>query len=86
MLNGHLDTMPAGPGWSVDPYSGVVRDGRLFGLGAADQKGGLAAMAVAAAAVRRAGVPLHGRLLLTGVIADRLLGGSAPSSLASTYP
>jgi acetylornithine deacetylase/succinyl-diaminopimelate desuccinylase family protein len=68
MLNGHLDTMPAGPGWTTDPLGGIVRDGHLFGLGAADQKSGLAAMAVAAAAVRRAGLPRRGRLLLTGVV------------------
>src|SRR5437867_1336701 len=38
MLNGHLDTMPAGPGWTTDPLGGVVRDGHVFALGAADQK------------------------------------------------
>lgn len=68
MLNGHLDTMPAGPGWTTDPFDPVVRDGHLFGLGAADQKSGLAAMAVAATAVRRAKLPIRGRLLLTGVV------------------
>jgi acetylornithine deacetylase/succinyl-diaminopimelate desuccinylase family protein len=74
MLNGHLDTMPAGPGWTTDPLGGIVRDGCLFGLGAADQKSGLAAMAVAAAAVYRARLPLRGRLLLTGVIDEEGAG------------
>jgi acetylornithine deacetylase/succinyl-diaminopimelate desuccinylase family protein len=74
MLNGHLDTMPAGPGWTTDPLGGIVRDGSLFGLGAADQKSGLAAMAVAAAAVRRASLPLRGRLLLTGVVDEEGAG------------
>jgi acetylornithine deacetylase len=68
MFNGHLDTMPAGPGWTVDPHGAEVRDCRVFGLGAADQKSGLAAMAVAAKALRRADVSPHGRLLVTGVI------------------
>lgn len=68
MFNGHLDTMPAGPGWTANPHGAEVRDGRMFGLGAADQKSGLAAMAVAAKALRRADMSLRGRLLLTGVI------------------
>ncbi|HEY8475386.1 MAG TPA: M20 family metallopeptidase [Chloroflexota bacterium] len=43
----HLDTVPAGEGWSVDPFSAEVRDGRLYGRGAADMKGGVAAALVA---------------------------------------
>ena len=46
VLNGHLDTFPAevGEEWSVPPYSGLVRDGRVYGRGAGDMKGGLAAL------------------------------------------
>jgi succinyl-diaminopimelate desuccinylase len=50
VLNGHLDVVPAGDreAWSVDPYGGVVDDGRLYGRGSADTKTGLAiAMLVA---------------------------------------
>ena len=50
VLNAHLDVVPAGDpdAWSVDPYVGVVRDGRLYGRGSADVKTGLAiAMLVA---------------------------------------
>ena len=44
VINGHLDTFPVGnsAGWSVDPFGGVVREGRLYGRGAADMKAGLA--------------------------------------------
>ncbi|WP_290812897.1 M20 family metallopeptidase [Halovivax sp.] len=44
VLNAHLDVVPAGDpdAWSVDPYGGVVRDGRLYGRGSADVKTGLA--------------------------------------------
>lgn len=53
LLNGHLDTKPALPldAWETDPYKGVVRDGKLFGLGSADMKGPDAALAYALAAV-----------------------------------
>lgn len=50
VLNGHLDVVPAGDpdGWSVDPYAGVVEDGRLYGRGSVDMKTGVAlAMLVA---------------------------------------
>jgi succinyl-diaminopimelate desuccinylase len=48
-LSGHLDTVPVGPqaSWSVPPHGGVVRDGRLYGRGALDMKGPVAAMVIA---------------------------------------
>jgi len=45
---GHTDVVPAGAGWSVDPFAGEIVDGRLFGRGAVDMKGALAAMVAAA--------------------------------------
>ncbi len=51
ILSGHTDTVPwAGQDWSVDPLSGVVRDGKLFGRGSADMKSFIA-LAVANAAL-----------------------------------
>ena len=50
-FNGHTDVVPPGEGWSVDPFGGEVRDGWLWGRGAADMKSGVAAFAAAAAAV-----------------------------------
>ncbi len=48
-LAGHLDTVPLGQEpWTVNPLSGEVKDGKLFGRGASDMKGGVAAMVVAA--------------------------------------
>ncbi len=50
VLAGHTDVVPSGPlsAWSSDPFVPEVRDGRLYGRGAADMKGGLAAMVTAA--------------------------------------
>ncbi|TCO71997.1 acetylornithine deacetylase/succinyl-diaminopimelate desuccinylase family protein [Rhodovulum euryhalinum] len=49
-FNGHHDVVEVGHGWSVDPFGGEVRDGRVYGRGACDMKGGLAAAIIAAEA------------------------------------
>lgn len=67
LLNGHLDTKPPDPisEWDTDPYSGVIREGRLYGLGAADMKGPDAALVYGlAAAVSCFGDRLRGKVLL----------------------
>jgi succinyl-diaminopimelate desuccinylase len=66
VLNGHLDTVPLGEveRWSVDPFGGEVKAGRLYGRGACDMKGGLAAMMLAAKAMAERGGRLQGNLLL----------------------
>jgi succinyl-diaminopimelate desuccinylase len=64
---GHTDVVPPGGGWSLDPFAAELRDGVLYGRGAADMKSGVAAF-VAAAAARLAASPLKGSisLLITG--------------------
>jgi acetylornithine deacetylase len=47
LLTGHMDVVPPGEGWDGDPFKPRVESGRLIGRGAADMKGGLAAMLVA---------------------------------------
>lgn len=41
LLNGHIDTVPPVMNWSFDPFQPIIRDGRLYGLGAIDMKSGL---------------------------------------------
>ncbi len=66
VLNGHLDVVPPGDParWSVDPFAGEIRDGLLFGRGAADMKSGVAALIAAAVRHRARGGPPRGRLSL----------------------
>jgi succinyl-diaminopimelate desuccinylase len=75
-LNGHFDVVPVGAGWTVDPFGGLVRDGRVYGRGACDMKAGLAAAVYAAEAVRRAGVRLAGTVEVSGTV-DEETGGFA---------
>jgi succinyl-diaminopimelate desuccinylase len=75
-LNGHFDVVPAGDGWTVDPFAGEVKDGRVWGRGACDMKGGLAAAVYAAEAIRRAGVSLAGTVEVSGTV-DEESGGFA---------
>jgi len=75
-LNGHTDVVPAGDGWTVDPFAGVVRDGRIYGRGVCDMKAGLAAAMFAAEALRRARVAPAGTIEISGTV-DEESGGFA---------
>ena len=71
ILEGHSDVVTEGDSaaWSVPPLGGIVSDGRLYGRGAADMKGGVAAAIAAVRAIGDAGVGLPGRLRVA-VVAD----------------
>jgi succinyl-diaminopimelate desuccinylase len=57
IVNGHLDVVPVGAeGWSHDPFDPQVVDGRLYGRGSADMKGGIAAAVCALGVLERAGI------------------------------
>jgi putative selenium metabolism hydrolase len=79
LLNGHLDVVGVGEPtrWSHSPYQGVIEDGVLFGRGACDMKGGLAAMVYAAKALLDAGVELDGDLYVVGVVQEEPCEGLA---------
>jgi succinyl-diaminopimelate desuccinylase len=73
-FNGHIDVVEPGRGWSVDPFAGVVRDGRVYGRGTCDMKGGIAASIVAVEALIDSGVKLPGALEISGTV-DEESGG-----------
>ena len=66
LLNAHLDTVGV-EGMDIDPFSGEIRDGRLYGRGSQDMKASLAAMMAAAKALVDAHITLRGDLLITAV-------------------
>ncbi len=73
-FNSHIDVVEAGHGWTVDPFEGVVKDGRVYGRGACDMKGGLAASIIAVDAFidRHPGFP--GAIEVSGTV-DEESGG-----------
>ncbi|POX42574.1 acetylornithine deacetylase [Streptomyces sp. Ru73] len=80
MFEGHTDVVTEGDPavWSVDPYGAEIRDGKLWGRGAADMKSGVAAMIYGVRALQLAG-PFPGRIVL-GVLCDEegmMLGAKA---------
>ena len=83
VYNGHLDVVDVGEPerWSHPPYDGVIEDGVLYGRGACDMKGGLAAMVYAVGALVEAGVQLAGDLYLVGVVQEEPCEGLAMRAL-----
>ena len=61
---GHLDVVPAGDGWSFDPWGGEIKDGKIFGRGTMDDKGPSIAALLALEALRESGLPLKRRVRL----------------------
>lgn len=61
---GQLDVVPAGDGWSFDPWGGEIRGDRIFGRGTMDDKGPSIAALYALAAIRDSGLPLKRRIRL----------------------
>jgi succinyl-diaminopimelate desuccinylase len=70
LLEGHTDVVTEGDPaeWTRPPFGGDLVDGRIYGRGAADMKSGLAAAMMAAAAIKRSGVPFRGRLVVAALV------------------
>ena len=73
-FNGHIDVVEVGAGWTVPPFDGLVQDGRVYGRGACDMKGGLAAAIVAVEALIDTDPDYPGVIEISGT-ADEETGG-----------
>jgi len=73
-FNSHIDVVEAGEGWTVDPFAGIVKDGRVYGRGACDMKGGLAASIIAAEAFMDVNPDFPGAIEISGTV-DEESGG-----------
>lgn len=87
MLNGHMDHVAAGdPGrWLHPPFGGEIHDGELWGRGAADMKGALAAMVYVGSLVRKLGASLPADLYVSGVVQEEV-GGLGARHFARALP
>ncbi len=80
MIQGHCDVVQVGSHWTEDPFGGERKEGKIFGRGAVDMKGGMAAAVGAIEALRDAGVTLREDLIVASV-ADEEAGGMGTLSL-----
>jgi len=76
ILCGHIDVVPAGDlsQWTIQPYEGVIKQGKIFGRGASDQKGGVAAMLMTLAAVKDFEDELSGKITVASVSDEEAKG------------
>jgi acetylornithine deacetylase len=79
MLQGHIDVVPEGAAdlWTTPPFAPAIRNGRMYGRGAADMKAGIAAYISAFKALRRAGLQPAGTVQMAAVIEEECTGNGA---------
>ena len=80
-FNGHTDTVPVVDGWETDPFTPVIRDGRLYGLGSCDMKAGIASTLNVMRAFAESGHTFNGELSFSGVIDEEAYGKGAKAML-----
>lgn len=81
IFSSHMDTTVAAQGWKQDPWKPVVDNNKLYGLGAFDMKGGLAASIMAMRCIQELNIPLKGDVLIESVVDEEF--GGANGTLAS---
>jgi acetylornithine deacetylase len=84
LFNGHVDVVSAEPRaeWTSDPNEATPRDGRIYGRGACDMKGGVAAMVFAAEVLSELGAPLAGDLIVCTTTDEEFNGGGGVGAVA----
>jgi succinyl-diaminopimelate desuccinylase len=80
-FNGHTDTVPFVEGWDMDPFEPVVKEGKMYGLGSCDMKGGIACTLNMLRAISDSGHTFHGELSFSGVIDEEAYGLGAKAML-----
>jgi acetylornithine deacetylase len=87
LLNGHTDVIPVGngEGWSDNPWSAKVKDGRLYGRGACDMKSGVASHILAVDFLKSAGFQLKGDVLINIVIDEEVSGHGTLDTVIRGY-
>lgn len=82
-LVSHVDVVPPGQGWTRDPWTPVIEQGRLYGRGSGDAKASVAAMLCALRDVADGGGPAHGRLIVILGFGEETKHTSMPEAIAT---
>ncbi|WP_377892174.1 peptidase [Alkalihalobacillus sp. R86527] len=87
ILNGHVDVVPPGnkEDWRADPYSGEVRDGKLYGRGSTDMKGGNTSMLLALKCLKDLGISLKGDIIFESVVEEESGGTGTLATIQRGY-
>ncbi|HET7679264.1 MAG TPA: ArgE/DapE family deacylase [Xanthobacteraceae bacterium] len=87
LLNGHTDVIPVGngEGWSDNPWSAKVEEGRIYGRGSCDMKSGVASHILAVEFLKAAGVKLKGDVLIDIVIDEEVSGHGTLDTVIRGY-
>lgn len=88
VYNGHLDTYPIGPlsEWSIDPLGGIVKEGRLYGRGAVDMKGGIACSILAMLLLTEMRESWTGEVVITLAGDEETMGTQGTRFLLEKFP
>ena len=86
-FNGHVDVVPIGPAelWEHGPWSGEFSDGKVWGRGSADMKGGVVSNVLCAMALQKAGIALNGDLIVECVVDEEAGGNGTLASVMRGY-
>ncbi len=86
ILNSHMDVVPAGDqDWKESPWSGKIENGKIFGRGTSDMKGGAAANFYALKAIIEAGIKLKGDVIVESVVDEETGGAGTAAALLRGY-
>ena len=87
LIDGHIDSIPlhSESQWTVDPFGGIIRNDRLFGLGICDQKASIAAAAYGLAAAMAGRADCYGRVALVASVNEEDLEGAALASVVDSF-
>ncbi|MBN1661528.1 MAG: M20/M25/M40 family metallo-hydrolase [Anaerolineae bacterium] len=80
-FNAHFDTVPVCEGWDTDPFTPVLKEGRLYGLGACDMKAGIACILAMLKAFVESGHTFRGELSFSGVVDEEAYSKGARAML-----
>ncbi|QOY34946.1 peptidase [Anaerobacillus isosaccharinicus] len=87
VLNGHVDVVPAGDlrQWENPPYDGLINDGKMYGRGTTDMKGGNLALYLAVETIKQLNIQLKGDVILHSVVEEESGGAGTLAAIMKGY-